>query len=103
MRLKELRKNKNLTQEELGNIIHVNKMTYNGYENENRQPSIETLCKLADFYNVTLDYLVGREFNNDIGYLTNDQKNLVYVLKQLNDKNLSEVLSTALKLLNDQK
>ena len=103
MRLKELRKNKKLTQEEVGNMIHVNKMTYNGYENENREPSIETLCKLADLYNVSLDYLVGRVYNNEIGYLTEEQKNVVYVLKKLNDKNLNEILSNALRLLDNQK
>ena len=84
-------------------MLNMSQSTYQHYENERAEPSIETLCKLADFYNVTLDYLVGREFNNDIGYLTNDQKNLVFVLKQLNDKNLNEVLSTSLRLLNDQK
>lgn len=93
MRLKELRKQKKLTQEQLGNLIHVNKMTYNGYENENRQPSIETLCKLADVYNVTLDYLVGRKFSYDIGYLDDTQKIAVNKLKKLNEKNLARVIA----------
>lgn len=91
MRLKELRKQKGLTQEELGNIIHVNKMTYNGYENENRQPTIETLCKIADYYGVTLDYLVGRNFVSDVGYLDEEQKETLKLLKQLDEQNLARV------------
>ena len=102
MKLKELRKEKGLTQEQVGLLINVNKMTYNGYENENREPGIDTLCKLANLYNVSLDYLVGREFKNDIGYLTPDQKNVVYVIKQLNQKNLAYILGQSLKLLNEQ-
>ena len=102
MRLKELRKEKGLTQIEIGNILHVNKMTYNGYENENRQPPIEILCNIADYYNVSLDYLVGREYKNDLGYLTTEQKNIMIVIKKLNEKNLSTLLGNALRLLNEQ-
>ena len=102
MRLKELRKAKGITQLEIGNILHVNKMTYNGYENENRQPPIEILCSIADYYNVSLDYLVGREYKNDLGYLTPEQKNIMFVIKKLNQKNLSELLGNALRLLNEQ-
>ena len=102
MRLKELRKEKSLTQEEIGKIINVNKMTYNGYENENREPSIETLCKLADFYNVTLDYLIGRERVNDIGYLTTEQISAVKVIKKLNHQNLLLLTGRALAMLESQ-
>ena len=102
MRLLELRKKMNITQSELASKLYMTQNCYSSYENGRTEPNIETLCKIADFYNVTLDYLVGREFNNEIGYLTNDQKNVVYALKQLNEKNLREVLSTALKLLDEQ-
>lgn len=102
MRLKELRKEKNLTQEKMANLLNMTITCYNYYEKEKREPSVETLCKLADFYNVSLDYLVGREYSNDIGYLTNDQKNVVYVIKQLNEKNLAYILGQSLRLLNEQ-
>lgn len=102
MRLKELRKEKNLTQSEIANKLFITQNGYSSYENERTEPSVETLCKLADFYNVSLDYLVGREYSNDIGYLTNDQKNVVYVIKQLNEKNLAYILGQSLRLLNEQ-
>jgi transcriptional regulator with XRE-family HTH domain len=59
-RLKELRKHRKLTQEELGNVINVTKVSISGYENGNRTPDTETLQKLADFFEVSVDYLLGR-------------------------------------------
>lgn len=102
MRLKELRKEKGYTQEQIANFLNTSITCYNYYEKEKREPSIETLCKIADHYNVSLDYLVGREFKDDIGYLTPDQKNVVYAIKQLNEKNLAYILGQALKLINEQ-
>ena len=58
-RLKELRTNKKLTQEELANRIGVGKSLISMYEKGTRNPSIENLEKLADEFNVDLDYLMG--------------------------------------------
>ena len=102
MRLKELRKEYNISQKELADKLFLSQNGYSSYENERTEPNISTLCKLADFYNVSLDYLVGRAYKDDIGYLTNDQKNVVLVIKKLNEKNLSIILGTALRLLNEQ-
>ena len=102
MKLKELRKNKKMTQEEVSKYLNIARSTYNGYEQNISEPTIETLSKLADLYEVSLDQLVGREYKDDIGYLTFDQKNIVMVIKKLNEKNLSTLLGTALRLLNEQ-
>lgn len=59
-RLRRLRLEKKLTQEELGKKINVTKVSISGYEKGNRTPDTETLQKLADFFNVTTDYLLGR-------------------------------------------
>lgn len=102
MNLKELRISKKLTQADIGKYLNITTPTYNGYETEKYEPTISTLCKLADYYNVTLDYLVGREYKNDIGYLTPEQQNIMFVIKKLNQKNLSTLLGHALRLLNEQ-
>lgn len=102
MRLKELRQSRDKTQEDISKLINTSITCYNYYEKEKREPTIETLCRLADFYDVSLDYLVGRDYKDDIGYLNPDQKNVVYVIKQLNEKNLSAVLGQSLRLLNEQ-
>lgn len=59
-RLKTLRNEKNLTQEELGKKINVTKVSISGYENNNRSPDTETLQNIADFFDVSVDYLLGR-------------------------------------------
>jgi len=61
--LKKLRKERNLTQHEISNIINVKQNSYSQYENNLRQPDIETLIKLANYYKVSLDYLTGRYKN----------------------------------------
>ncbi|NFD30394.1 XRE family transcriptional regulator [Clostridium botulinum] len=59
-RLKELREEKELTQEELGKLLSVSRQTVSGYEAENIEPNINNLVRLADIFNVSLDYLLGR-------------------------------------------
>lgn len=59
-RLKELRNEKHLTLKELGKEINLAESTLSLYENGLREPDFATLKKLADFFNVTIDYLLGR-------------------------------------------
>ena len=60
-RIKQLRKEKSLTMKQLGVAICVAESTISLYENGKRQPDNETLSKLADFFGVSVDYLLGRE------------------------------------------
>lgn len=60
-RLKELRKQAELSQSELAEKVGVSKSSINMYERGEREPSFETLEAIADFFNVNLDYLMGRE------------------------------------------
>ncbi len=60
-RLKELRENENLTQQELADIIEVNgKQIISGYENGKSEPDLTLLTKIANYFNVSVDYLLGR-------------------------------------------
>lgn len=61
MRLKEIRKSKNISQEQAANSLGISVRAYQNYEYEQREPNIEMINKLADFYGVTTDYLLGRE------------------------------------------
>lgn len=58
-RLKELRIQNRLTQREISQILNVKQQSYSRYELGTGQPSLETLCKIAEFYNVSVDYLLG--------------------------------------------
>lgn len=59
-RLKELRTSKGLTMEQLGKELDSTKGTISNYENGNKKPSLDMLIKIADYFNVSIDYLVGR-------------------------------------------
>lgn len=59
-RIRELREDKDLTQTQLGKIINVTQRTYSYYENGQRMIPPDILIKLADFHNVSVDYLLNR-------------------------------------------
>lgn len=61
IRLKELRNQKNMTQDELGKILNVSGKTIGTWERDSRQPNIETINALANYFNVSTDYLLGRK------------------------------------------
>lgn len=59
-RLAGLREEKKLTQKKLANLLNMSGGTISNYENGVHSPDPSTLCRLADFYGVTTDYLLGR-------------------------------------------
>jgi len=59
-RLKELRIEKKATQREIAEFLGITYQAYSNYEKGTREPSHETLLLLADYFNVTTDYLLGR-------------------------------------------
>ena len=59
-RLKELRKEKKITQSDLGKILGVVKTTISMYENSNSTPNDEIKLKISEYFNVSLDYLLGK-------------------------------------------
>lgn len=59
-RLRELRHEKTMTLKQVSSELNMPLMTYANYEQGKRQPSLETLSLLCDFYDVSADYLIGR-------------------------------------------
>lgn len=59
-KLKKLRKDKKITQEELAKIINVERSSIGKYESSNTIPSNDTLIKIATYFNVSIDYLLGK-------------------------------------------
>lgn len=59
-RLKNLRLEKNLRQDQLASLVHVEKSSISMYENDFRQPSYEVLIRYAEVFHVSTDYLLGR-------------------------------------------
>ena len=60
MRLRECRKEKGLTQGEVSIYCDITEKAYQNYELMTREPKLEILLKIADLFDVSLDYLVGR-------------------------------------------
>ncbi|HEX9061376.1 MAG TPA: helix-turn-helix transcriptional regulator [Clostridia bacterium] len=82
-RLKELRESKKLTKKSVAEQLKIDQTTYGKYELNKREPDVNTLSSLADFFEVTTDYLLGRESlsQQKISLQLEDLKTLV------NDKN----------------
>lgn len=87
LKLKELRISQNLTQKKIAEAVNLTQFTYSNYETGYTEPTIKTLVDIANYYNVTLDYLVGRPFASDVGYLTDNEKELLNVYRSLSKNN----------------
>ena len=63
--LRKLRENAAISQKQLAEIIGVSQQSINKYENHNIEPDIETLIRIADYFDTTVDYLIGRHDRYD--------------------------------------
>ncbi len=59
--LKMLRKSDGLTQSQVAQALNIGTQAYSYYERGDREPPLELLCKMADYFNVSVDYLIGHE------------------------------------------
>ena len=85
-RLKELRKLKKLSQDDLGKAINVSGRTISYFESGERTPSPEILSNLADIFDVSIDYLIGRT-----NLCPNDEKQILQLLKNLPEQAIFEI------------
>ena len=63
MRLKELREDRDYTQKEIAEFLHIKQNTYSQYENRHREIPLDMIIKLARFYDVSIDYLLSQTDN----------------------------------------
>ena len=86
-RIKELRKQNNLTQKQLGDMVNVTKVSICCYENGTRLPSLEVLEDLSEIFKVTTDYLLGKDIfvvsDNDENYSKKISKEELLFLKEI--------------------
>ncbi|MDA1652693.1 MULTISPECIES: helix-turn-helix domain-containing protein [unclassified Bacillus cereus group] len=87
-KIKELRKNSKMTQEQLGDAIGVSKMAISYFEKGKKSPGRESLEKIADYFGVTTDYLLGRsadpELNEDEDKVVSKEgKNIMAIIESL--------------------
>ena len=86
-RLRELRKENKMSQEELGKLIGVTKVSISGYENGTRIPSLDILHGILDVFRESADYLLGRELN----VVCEDDQNLVMNLSMSDIEIIREI------------
>lgn len=68
--LKLLREQKNMSQSQIGEIFHASQNTVSQWENGKRKPSYDIIEEIANFFNVSVDYLLGREEHTSMDYLS---------------------------------
>ncbi|MDN4833494.1 helix-turn-helix domain-containing protein [Ligilactobacillus salivarius] len=88
LRLRALRNEKKLTQDELGKLLNVSGKTIGTWERDSRQPNIEAINKLASIFDVTTDYLLGN---------SNEKQPQKYY--DLSDKEKNDIAIQAEKLM----
>ncbi len=63
--LKQIRKERNLTQLKVAMDLNISREALSHYENNKREPSIELIVKMSEYFNVSIDFLInGKEFGN---------------------------------------
>ena len=102
LNLKNLRQSTKLNQTEYGKLFNLTQGTYSNYENGTTQPDLQILVKIADFHKVSLDYVIGRFFANEFGYMADDEKLLVNTYRKLNHYNQAKLIGEANGMLLTQ-
>ena len=104
LRLKELRTEKGLMQEDVAKAINVQNYTIGNWERERSEPSVSAIIDLADYFGCTTDYLLGRE--NDLGLveinsdLSGDEQELINQYRKLSLGDKSQLLALAKRFLS---
>ena len=110
MKLKELRKAKGLLQSDIANALGISKATYSTYEIGTRTPPADMLCKLADYFNVSVDYLLGKPqwtdeekalgVGNHKTVLSDEEWTWIETLENLKQKKGEDTVKTVIQLIN---
>ena len=103
-KLKELRKKENRTQEDISKYLNISTMNYSRYENGKIEPNIKTIIKLADYFKVSIDYLLEHPTNNiNLDELTILQKELIKKIINSNELICTKVDAYISGLIEGQK
>lgn len=84
-RLRELRTARNITQVELARNLSVSKQSVSNWENDNILPSIEMLVKIADYFSVSTDYLLGLDDKKYLEITGLSESNIAHLQQIIND------------------
>lgn len=98
-KIKELRLSKKLSQQQLAKILFVNQTAVSQWERGATTPNLQLLTKIADYFNVSIDYLIGNDTNKKSPSikeeLTADEQKLLKSFRELNEEGQYILLSQA--------
>ena len=91
LKLKEIRQIRGMSQQAVADYLHCSAVSYSRYETGNRSPSLELLIQMAECFDVTVDYLLGRELISAQG-LTQYETDLVDAARKADDRAREDAL-----------
>lgn len=91
LKLKEIRQIKGISQQAVADYLHCSAVSYSRYETGNRSPSPDLLVKMADFFDVTVDYLLCRQQISEHG-LTQYETSLINASRKADDRARKDAL-----------
>jgi transcriptional regulator with XRE-family HTH domain len=114
-----LRTQNNIKQHDFADIIGVSKSTMSNYERNYSTPDIDTLIRIADYFNVSIDFILDHDLRNDQKYSTSidvaeekeftstnkysdDEKKLLLYFNRLNDENKDYIKGRMVDLYREQ-
>ena len=96
--LKNLRRQKGLTQQDMANTINTSRSCVSNYESGNRQPDSVTIMLIADYFDVSIDYLLGRSPVKTVFKSEDTLYKLQSILSQLNTTKFLDVSKSSYRI-----
>lgn len=100
-RIRKLRESKNLLQADISKYLNITRESYSMYETGKRQMSFDTLCRLANHYEVSTDYLLGRQ-DTLIPFLNDEERQVIEQYRSL-DEHAKESIKNSLNFETSRK
>ena len=94
-RLRDLREDRDLTQDDVGKILYTSKQQYHLYESGKREIPFHMAKILAEFYDVSLDYIAGRTNDKNGMYfpkLSSEENRIIYKYRDLDEKSKGRIM-----------
>lgn len=101
-RLKKQRLNKQLTQSEVADRMHIGRSTYTGWERGNFFPDLDKLISLCKFYNKSADYFLGLDDEASNASLDEEQQRVLDYYDRLNEENQDLIRGQMVQLFKEQ-
>lgn len=104
MELKKFRKLKNISQAQLAEAVNLSNSTIGNYEQGTREPDIQTLCLLADYFEISVDDLIGHVSARSEGLISDNELSLIADYRKLDtaDRDRLKKIISALRNVADK-